>query len=147
MHYPIIQLYAHLVRVSMGTALLQDVVVVIEDGVDRHVKVVSRTLVSPMSSAAIILILFPSYLYSKMSSSWSLCSTRYLQLHKGVGRPSRLLLTRYIIFALILWVLYVNNITTAVCTPPCQNGDCVTPDQCHCRSGWTGPRCEQGMTT
>ena len=40
------------------------------------------------------------------------------------------------------WKLIVS---TAVCDPPCQNdGVCVTPGVCVCRSSWRGDLCNVG---
>ena len=36
-------------------------------------------------------------------------------------------------------------IIVAICTPLCQNGQCVSPDVCECTVGWTGRRCRVGM--
>merc|ERR1711915_1022185 len=30
-----------------------------------------------------------------------------------------------------------------VCETPCENGDCVGPDDCECHEGWTGDFCEE----
>ena len=37
-----------------------------------------------------------------------------------------------------------NTIPAAICTRTCKNGgECAHPEQCVCRSNWTGPTCEQ----
>ena len=33
---------------------------------------------------------------------------------------------------------------TAVCDPPCANGDCINPGLCLCDRGWTGLDCLTG---
>ena len=40
-----------------------------------------------------------------------------------------------------LHVLY-----TAICSPPCDNGECTAPDTCVCVEGWDGSTCDQGET-
>ena len=31
----------------------------------------------------------------------------------------------------------------AICTTPCVNGNCTSPQTCTCQSGWTGSLCNQ----
>ena len=38
----------------------------------------------------------------------------------------------------------IINFIVAICTPLCQNGQCVSPDVCECTAGWTGSRCRVG---
>eukprot|EP00111_Clytia_hemisphaerica_P016497 TCONS_00048912-protein len=35
----------------------------------------------------------------------------------------------------------VKGLCEPVCDPECENGECVTPNQCHCSFGWTGQQC------
>ena len=37
-----------------------------------------------------------------------------------------------------------STLYTAVCGPPCVNGECTAPDTCVCTEGWNGSRCNQG---
>ena len=43
-----------------------------------------------------------------------------------------------------IWSNVVYNITngTAICSPPCVNGNCTDNGICYCESGWTGSACD-----
>jgi len=34
-------------------------------------------------------------------------------------------------------------LSPAICTEPCQNGQCVEPNVCLCKEGFTGPTCAE----
>ena len=35
----------------------------------------------------------------------------------------------------------------AVCQKGCHNGECINPDNCSCRAGWTGDTCSEGAVS
>ena len=41
---------------------------------------------------------------------------------------------------------YYTVLYTAICSPPCVNGECTAPDTCVCTEGWDGSTCDQGET-
>ena len=38
-------------------------------------------------------------------------------------------------------------IFVAICTSPCVQGTCISPDMCQCNTGWTGSTCDSRMQT
>jgi len=40
------------------------------------------------------------------------------------------------------WARRGNQCPVAICRPACQSGFCVSPNKCHCKSGFTGKHCQ-----
>ena len=41
---------------------------------------------------------------------------------------------------------YFTDVVQAVCTFSCNNGECVADDLCQCFDGWSGERCDEGIS-
>ena len=42
-------------------------------------------------------------------------------------------------------IIFFLSYPKAICHPKCMNGDCVSPNQCKCKPGFTGQFCETGQ--
>ena len=38
-------------------------------------------------------------------------------------------------------------LVSGICSRGCLHGNCIAPDDCQCHSGWTGERCDMGMSS
>ncbi|XP_070569342.1 multiple epidermal growth factor-like domains protein 6 [Ptychodera flava] len=76
---------------------------------------------------------------------WSSCTAYKTEYHTDC-RPTTELVTEQ--YCCPGWSNMDNECRTPICTPSCENGStCISPNVCTCPPNFTGPTCNEGLTT